>query len=498
MRALVAKFPPALCALWARRSGPGPTGSGALGWASVLAALALGVAASLAVAEVGGDQATDAQSTTTSPSETTAAETQTETTTSQTTSAPTDSQSSPKQSSPAPGGSGGRFIVVLKDSTSDPQTVAKEHGRRYGLVTDFVYTRAIKGYAARLSAQQLDQVRQDPAVQFVSADREVQAVGTEALASGDSAPTGVRRIEAATTTTVHQASTAAVAVIDTGINLTHPDLNAAAGKNCVRSNKSPNDDNGHGSHVAGTIAAKNNGSGVVGVAPNTKLYAVKVLNQSGSGTWSQVICGIDWVTANASAKNIKVANMSLGGGGSDDQNCGNTNSDALHKAICRSTSAGVTYAVAAGNSAANEANSVPAAYNEALTVTAVSDSDGQEGGTGGAPSCRTGESDDKYASFSNFATTSSDQDHTIAAPGVCIRSTWKSGGYNTISGTSMATPHVTGSVALCCTGLSPADTIKKLRSDAASHATASNGFNGDPNQAVSGKYFGYLAWDGGY
>ena len=515
MRALIAKFPPALCALWARRSGPGPTGSGALGWASVLAALALGVAASLAVAEVGGDQATDAQSTTTSPSETTAAETQTETTTSQTqttTSAPTDSQSSPKQSSPAPGGSGGRFIVVLKDSTSDPQTVAKEHGRRYGLVTDFVYTHAIKGYAARLSAQQLDQVRQDPAVQFVSADREVKAVGTEALASGDSAPTGVRRIEAATTTTVHQASTAAVAVIDTGINLTHPDLNAAAGKNCVRSNKSPNDDNGHGSHVAGTIAAKNNGSGVVGVAPNTKLYAVKVLNQSGSGTWSQVICGIDWVTTHAkdADKNIKVANMSLGGGGSDDQNCGNTNSDALHKAICRSTTAGVIYAVAAGNSAANEANSVPAAYNEALTVTAMSDSDGQPGHNGSAPSCRTGEADDKYASFSNFASTSSDEGHTIAAPGVCIRSTWKSGGYNTISGTSMATPHVTGSVALCldssvpsfgCAGKPPNEIIQRLLANAQSHTSSNQGygFTGDPNNnPVSGKYFGYLAWDGGY
>src|SRR5215210_1915940 len=494
--------------------------------AVLLASLLSGFGSSLALGgsdETPSDQGTTTQQTTaagetqttteTTSTETTSPETTTETTSTQTTTdtPPTETTSGQTTpTTPVSQGGGRSFIVVLKDSTSDPETVAKEHGRRFGVVTNFVYTRAIKGYAARLSAQQLDQIRQDPAVQFVSEDRPVKA--TEALASGDSAPTGVRRIEAATTTTVHQASNAAVAVIDTGINLTHPDLNAAAGKNCVRSNKSPNDDNGHGSHVAGTIAAKNNGSGVVGVAPNTKLYAVKVLNQSGSGTWSQVICGIDWVTTHAkdADKNIKVANMSLGGGGSDDQNCGNTNSDALHKAICRSTTAGVIYAVAAGNSAANEANSVPAAYNEALTVTAMSDSDGQPGHNGSAPSCRTGEADDKYASFSNFASTSSDEGHTIAAPGVCIRSTWKSGGYNTISGTSMATPHVTGSVALCldssvpsfgCAGKPPNEIIQRLLANAQSHTSSNQGygFTGDPNNnPVSGKYFGYLAWDGGY
>ena len=101
--------------------------------------------------------------------------------------------------------------------------------------------------------------------------------------------------------------------------------------------------------MAGTIAARNNGSGVVGVAPNTKLYAVKVLNSSGNGTASQVICGIDWVTANASSLGIKVVNMSLGGGGPPVQSC-STTTDAEHKAICRSTEAGVTYVVAAGNS----------------------------------------------------------------------------------------------------------------------------------------------------
>src|SRR5215210_3133681 len=257
--------------------------------AVLLASLLSGFGSSLALGgsdETPSDQGTTTQQTTaagetqttteTTSTETTSPETTTETTSTQTTTdtPPTETTSGQTTpTTPVSQGGGRSFIVVLKDSTSDPETVAKEHGRRFGVVTDFVYTRAIKGYAARLSAQQLDQVRQDPAVQFVSEDRPVKATATEPLASGDSAPTGVRRIGAPDTTTVHKSSTAAVAVIDTGIALSHPDLNAAAGKNCVRTKRSPNDDNGHGSHVAGTIAAKNNGSGVVGVAPNTKLYA---------------------------------------------------------------------------------------------------------------------------------------------------------------------------------------------------------------------------------
>ena len=338
-------------------------------------------------------------------------------------------------------------------------------------------------------------------------------MGTVPLTSGDTNPTGVRRIGAGTDTTAHGASTERVAVIDTGIDLTHPDLNAKDGKNCVRTRKTANDGNGHGSHVAGTIGALNNGSGVAGVAPGTELYAVKVLDSAGSGTWSQIICGIDWVTGRNTDSNtdndIKVANMSLGGSGTNDNNCGTTNSDALHRAICKSTKAGVTYAIAAGNSGANFKNFTPAAYPEALTVTAASDSDGASGGTGGAPTCRTGEGDDSYASFSNYAGSgdSAAQSHTIAGPGVCIKSTWKGGGYNTTSGTSMATPHLAGSIALClgsegvsgpCAGLTPAQIIQKLRSDAQGHATLTNGFKGDPLRSVSGKYFGYLVEDGDY
>lgn len=400
----------------------------------------------------------------------------------------------------------GRYIVVLRP-TADASAVARAQGRRLGFTADHVYTRAIKGYAGVLPAAAVAELRRDPQVAYVTEDRVVRATATAPVAAGDSVPPGVRRIGAATTTTAHTASTVNVAIIDTGIDLTHPDLNAVSGTNCVKNGATANDDNGHGSHVAGTIAARNDGSGVVGVAPGTKLYAVKVLNRQGSGSTSSVICGIDWVTANAATLNIKVANMSLGGGGSNDNNCGNTNNDPEHQAICRSTAAGVTYVVAAGNDGGDQAAHVPASYPEALTVTAMTDTDGQGGGSGGAPACRTGEADDRFATFSNYATTTAQINHTIAAPGVCINSTWKSGGYNTISGTSMATPHVAGSVALClgsagaaglCTGLTPTQIVQKLRNDAAANATSANGFTGDPLHPVSGKYFGYLTWDAAY
>jgi subtilisin len=404
----------------------------------------------------------------------------------------------------ASSGAVGRYIVVLRDGAS-PAAVANEHATKFGASVSHVYVAALHGYAATIPNARLADVRADARVAFVSADREVHAIA-------QTLPTGINRIEGDLSRQLSgngsgTVSGLAVAVIDTGSG-PHTDLNIAGGVNCSTGRASNfNDGNGHGTHVAGTIGAKDDANGVVGVAPGVPIYSVRVLNNAGSGSWASVACGIDWVTANHTSLGIKVANMSLGGSGSDDGNCGNSNNDALHKAICGSVAAGVTYVVAAGNSNADFAGFVPAAYNEVLTVTAEADFNGQPGG-GAAATCRT-DVDETPADFSNFTIAgSSDVGHTIAAPGVCILSTWKGGGYNTISGTSMASPHVAGTAALCiasggCSG-SPANVITRLRGDAAARP-AGYGFVGDPNNPLTSGgpnpktlYYGYLVYAGGY
>jgi subtilisin len=407
-----------------------------------------------------------------------------------------------------PNGPPGRYIVVLEDSVADPGAVAAEHSRAYNAQVSFVYTSAIRGYAAVIPNERVAEVRSDARVAYISDYLPVEAVqppGGTPPGNGrgggrgggapppQTLPTGVDRIDGEGKSPV---GNVAAAVIDTGSG-PHGDLNVVGGKNCS-TGASYNDGNGHGTHVAGTIGAVNNTVGVVGIAPGMPIYSVRVLNNAGSGSWSSIICGIDWVTGNRAALNIRVANMSLGGSTTENDSAGCTSS-ALHQAICNSVNAGVTYVAAAGNSAANFATFAPATYDEVLTATAMSDSDGQPLGTGGPPTCRTGETDDAAATFSNFATSTADQEHTIAAPGVCILSTWSGGGYNTISGTSMASPHVTGTAALCiahgvCTG-TPANIRSKLRNDAAARP-ASYAFIGSPQ--TGSRYFGYLAYAGGY
>ncbi len=400
----------------------------------------------------------------------------------------------------------GRYIVSYdatgSDAVSSGEVTAetRERERDLGFDARHEYRRALKGFAAELSTADVRALRQDPEVAMVSPDLEVRALALAPLVAGETVPTGVARIEAANGREAHQASSIGVAVLDTGIDLDHPDLTVHDGKNCIASGPA-DDDNGHGTHVAGTIGARNQGAGVVGVAPGTALYAVKVLNGSGTGLWSNIICGVDWVTANAASLGIKVANMSLGGLADDYSNCAG---DPMHQAICNSTDAGVVYTAAAGNNGWDwgaPPPDVPAWFPEVLTVTAVADSDGAPGGTGGAPGCRPAEVDDKRASFSNFSREADDDGHAIAAPGICIRSTWPGGGYATLSGTSMASPHAAGLVALClgeggaggpCTGLAPADVIQKIRADAQAQATAANGFQGDPLQPL-GRYYGHLA-----
>jgi subtilisin family serine protease len=334
-----------------------------------------------------------------------------------------------------------------------------------------------------------------------AADRPVHLLDTGAATAPTSGvPAGVARIGAAAAAT-GPAKKAAVAVLDTGI-MPRPDLNVVGGYDCSGGDGTTADDNGHGTHVAGIIADRGIPD-VIGVSPGTPLYAVRVFDSSGSGSVSKVICGLNWVARNAAADNIKVVNLSLGGQGSDDGQCGKTDDDAFHAAVCRVTAAGVTVVAAAGNDGADLAGSTPAAYPEVLTVTAMADFDGKPGGLASPAPCTAGGRDDTAADFSDYATPSSTQaNHALAAPGVCINSTWNDGGTKTESGTSMASPHVTGLVARCidagpCAGLSPAEIIAKLRADAASRP-ADQGFSGDPGHPIDGRYYGYLASAVGY
>jgi subtilisin family serine protease len=327
------------------------------------------------------------------------------------------------------------YIVVLNGSVRSPGAVAAEQAQARGLAVGHVYRHALKGYSAVMTAADAQGLRADPRVARVTQDRPVH-LDQQVL------PTGIDRVDGELSSAVSGDGAGSVnvdvAVIDTGIDLTHPDLNVAGGVNCAPG-RSFNDGNGHGSHVAGIIGARDNDLGVVGVAPGARLWAVRVLNAGGVGSFADVICGVDWVTEHRDV--IEVANMSLGGTGTEPSGSGCATGDALHDAICNSVAAGVTYTVAAGNEADDAANHVPAAYDEVITISALADFDGQPGGLG-APTCRADE-DDTLADFSNFGA-----DIDLIAPGVCILSTYKRGGYATFSGTSMASPHAGGAAAL--------------------------------------------------
>jgi subtilisin len=411
----------------------------------------------------------------------------------------------------AQGSTTSSYIVVLKDSVRDPRSIAAEQGKKYGFQSSFVYSHALKGFAAPLSSAAVAGISSDPRVAFVSPDVSFSA---GCSATEQCLPIWANRIDAEQSSTISGDGSGSVninvAVLDSGIDLTHPDLNVVGGVNCSNG-QSFGDHFGHGTEVAGILGAKDNAYGVVGVAPGARLWSVRILNNGGSGNTGSLVCGIDWVTATRTdtdpTNDIAVANMSIVGRGSDDGNCGRTpKRDAIHLAICNSTAAGVAYVIAAGNTAADEANTIPAAYDEVLTVSAIDDSDGQSGGLGVSQQCLSGQADDTPASFSNFATLPSDQMHTIAAPGVCILSTTLGGTYGGGSGTSFAAPAVAGAVALCivsgpCAGLTPAQIIQKIVSDAATYniANPSYGFTGDPlHNPDSNKYYGYLIRAGLY
>ena len=410
----------------------------------------------------------------------------------------------------------GQYIVVLKDG-SDVSDAVADHRRGAQAQVLGSYSHALRGYTARLSAAGLAEVKADPRVDFVTPDRE----GKVALAQP--APAGIDRIDADLATPIAGDGAGAVdtdiAVFDSGVQTNHPDLNVAGGVNCLGSIYTGNDgtigdQHGHGTHVAGIIGAKDDEIGVVGVAPGARLWSVRVADGAASSTTSSQLCGIDWITQNAATLGIKVVNASTGLFGTvDDGNCGYTANDALHQAICASTAAGVLWVFGAGNTP-GDLNQMPGAgYDEALAVTAMSDSNGiAEPGSTATFTCRPITSnksvarqvEDQDTSWSRYAVSAADQAHTLAAPGFCVNSTYKGSTWGRMNGTSMATPHVTGTAALCfesgqCAG-TPAEAIQKLVGDAAAYTQANPGygFTGDPLRPVAGRYYGYLVRPGLY
>ncbi len=344
----------------------------------------------------------------------------------------------------------GRYIVVLKDSVNRPGVVAQAQTERRGGNLRTVFRQVLNGYAATLPKDEVEALRSDPQVAYVTPDHKVGIFeeeveletenneGVEVLEA--TVPTGLNRTFAATNKALaidgkdNLRADVDVAVLDTGIDYEHPDLDVEARTNCVTGTCVDNtgkDGHSHGTHVAGTIGAIDNGEGVVGVAPGARMYAVKVLDDSGFGYESQIIAGVKWVTAHA--KEIEVANVSLG--------C-ICSMPALDTAINSSVEAGVVYAVAAGNNKVDAKSFSPANNPNVITVSALADYDGKAGAKG-SPTCANHGLDDRLASFSNYGTTVE-----IVAPGVCILSTIPGNKYGYKSGTSMASPHVAGAAAL--------------------------------------------------
>ncbi|MEO8141286.1 MAG: S8 family serine peptidase [Sphingomicrobium sp.] len=314
----------------------------------------------------------------------------------------------------------GSYICVFNNSVSrgNAQAEANRSVQAAGAQLKHVYSVALRGFATNASEQGIAHMKaNNPNIAYCEQDQiittgPIQAAAPPSGGGGtqpaQETPWGIARVNGG------GAGTFATAwIIDTGIDYTHPDLNVdtARSRSFLGGNTTPVDQNGHGTHVSGTIAARDNAIGVIGVAPGAPVVAVRVLDRRGSGSNSGVIAGVDYVAANGRPGDV--ANMSLGGGVSA----------ALDTAVVNASAGGVRFALAAGNETDNANNHSPARANGANVYTVSAFSVG-----------------DKWASFSNFGNPPID----YAEPGVGVKSTWLNGGYNTISGTSMATPHLAG------------------------------------------------------
>jgi aqualysin 1 len=307
----------------------------------------------------------------------------------------------------------GRYIVVFKPGTPAAQvSAAAEHARGLGGQVDFVYESALTGFAGNFPEQAVFGLSHNPNIDFIEADQVITIDATQSPATWGLDRIDQRNLPLNNTYNYNFTGAGVIAyIIDTGIRVSHNEFGgrASIGTDTVGDGQNGNDCNGHGTHVAGTV-----GGNTYGVAKGVSLVAVRVLNCSGSGSTSGVIAGIDWVTSHHTAK--AVANMSLGG----------SPSTALDNAVRNSIANGVVYAIAAGNSNRNACNFSPARTAEAITVGATTSTDAR-------------------ASYSNKGSCLD-----LFAPGSSITSAWNTSNTatNTISGTSMATPHVAGVAAL--------------------------------------------------
>ncbi len=302
---------------------------------------------------------------------------------------------------------------------NDSKVMMKEKGFVGKTITQS-YVKTIKGIALELTDDELQTLRQDDRIDYIEQDQilSVSMGGPPGGGGGGGSdpqvtPWGVTRVGGA----INGANSGTAWIIDSGIDLDHPDLNVDVANSAtfLGGNTTPDDQNGHGTHVAGTVAAINNEIGVIGVAAGATVVSVRVLNRRGSGSNSGVIAGVDYVGANAASGDA--ANMSLGGGIS-------TALDNAVIAAASSSGCNCPFALAAGNESQNANNSSPARANgnNIYTVSSMTSNN------------------DNWSSFSNYGNPPVD----FCAPGSSILSTYKSGGYATLSGTSMAAPHVCG------------------------------------------------------